>query len=96
MSRKALGVIEVKSVGLLTQAMDVMAKTADFDFLSYEMYGSKQVAGFIRGDAAACTAAIAAGKTFVDQNAPCALVMAFVIPEPHEKLVQQYPIVRWM
>ncbi len=92
MSKKALGVIEVSSIGVLIQAMDVMLKAAAIDFVNYEKIGSGQVAAYIRADVGACETAIKAGLAFVNETAKARLVTAFVIPEPDEKLERCFPI----
>ena len=86
MAGKALGVMELKSVGVLMQATDIMAKVADIEVADYERIGSAQVAIFIRGEIQACEAAIKAATEFVTKSAKDRFVTSFVIPDPHEKL----------
>ena len=92
MAGKALGVLEVKSVGVLVRAADIMAKTADIEVVSYEKIGSANVAAFIRGEVPACEAAIRAALEFVNQTAAGLLVTAYVLPEPHIKLGTVFPL----
>ncbi len=78
---KAYGFIEIPSVTAAVDALDMMCKTADVEFVTWERkMGGRLVTLIIQGDVAAVTEAIevAASKAMK----PC---VHAVIPNPHEE-----------
>ena len=78
---KSLGFIEIPSVTAAVEALDMMCKTADVEFVTWERkLGGRLVTIIIQGDVAAVTEAIEhAAKHSIK---PC---VHAVIPNPHEE-----------
>jgi microcompartment protein CcmL/EutN len=86
----ALGIIEVKGMTALVEAADAMTKSARVELVGYERIGGGLVTALIRGDVAACKAAIDAGAAAAQRVGE--VVAAHVIPRPHTDLEEVFPI----
>jgi len=86
----ALGIIEVKGMTALIEASDAMTKSARVELVGYERIGSALVCALIRGDVAACKAAIDAGAAAAQRVGE--VVATHVIPRPHGDLEEVFPI----
>jgi len=60
--QEALGMVETLGMVPALEACDKMLKAANVELVSYENVGSTLVTIFIKGDVAACRAAVDAGK----------------------------------
>jgi microcompartment protein CcmL/EutN len=81
---KSLGFIEIPSVTAAIDALDIMCKTANVEFVTWERkLGGRLVTIIIQGDVSAVTQAVetAAAKAMK----PC---VHAVIPNPHEETVK--------
>ncbi len=80
---KALGFFEISGVVAAVDALDIMCKTADVEFVSWEKkLGGRLVTVIIRGDVSAVTEAIEAAT----QNGIKKPVNKAVIANPHEEV----------
>ncbi len=82
MPMKSLGMIEVTSVTAAIDALDIMCKTADVSFVTWERkLGGQLVTVIVEGEVSAVTQAV---ETAVAQAVirPCA---SAVIANPHEE-----------
>ncbi|SIO14746.1 ethanolamine utilization microcompartment protein EutM [Halodesulfovibrio marinisediminis] len=86
----ALGIIEVKGMTALVEASDAMTKSARVELVGYERIGAALVVALIRGDVAACKAAIDAGAAAAQRVGE--VVATHVIPRPHADLEEVFPI----
>ncbi|MCG8530362.1 MAG: ethanolamine utilization microcompartment protein EutM [Desulfovibrionales bacterium] len=86
----ALGIIETKGMTALVEASDAMTKSARVELVGYERIGAGLVAALIRGDVAACKAAIDAGAAAAQRVGE--VVATHVIPRPHGDLEEVFPI----
>jgi len=86
----ALGIIEVKGMTALVEASDAMTKAARVELVGYERIGAGLVTALIRGDVAACKAAIDAGSAAAQRVGE--VVATHVIPRPHADLEEAFPI----
>jgi ethanolamine utilization protein EutM len=57
----ALGMIETRGFAAMVEAADAMVKAARVDLIGYEKIGGGYVTAIVRGDVAACRAAVDAG-----------------------------------
>ncbi len=82
---KSLGFIEIPGVTAAIEALDVMLKTADVEFVTWERkLGGRLVTIIVRGDVSAVTQAVeTAAKGAMKQ--PC---VHAVIPNPHEETIR--------
>jgi ethanolamine utilization protein EutM len=87
---EAVGLIETKGLAALIEACDAMVKAARVTLVGYEKTGGGYVMAIIRGDVAACKAAIEAGSAAAQRVGT--LVSAEVIPRPHPSLLEVFPI----
>lgn len=87
----ALGLIETKGLVGLIEAADAMVKAARVTLISYEQIGGGFVTAMVRGDVAACKAAVDAGASAV-QRVGGELVAVHVIPRPHQDLESVFPL----
>lgn len=81
---KSFGFIEIPSVTAALDALDIMCKTADVEFVTWERkLGGRLVTIIVQGDVSAVTQAVesAAEKAMK----PC---VHTVIPNPHEETVR--------
>lgn len=86
----ALGIIEVKGMTALVEASDAMTKSARVELVGFERIGGGLVTALIRGDVAACKAAIDAGAAAAQRVGE--VVACHVIPRPHADLEEVFPI----
>ena len=82
---KSYGIIEIPSVTAALDALDIMCKTADVEFVTWEKkLGGRLVTIVVQGSVSAVTEAVeAANKNGVKK--PVAKV---VIANPHEEIVR--------
>lgn len=86
----ALGMIEVVGMTALVEATDAMTKAARVELVGYSRIGAGLVTGIVRGDVAACSAAVDAGKAAASRVGE--VVAVHVIPRPHGDLENVFPI----
>ena len=80
---KALGFFEVSGVVAATDALDIMCKAADVEFVTWEKkLGGRLVTVIIRGEVSAVTAAIEAASSGAIKKPVCKAVIA----NPHEEV----------
>lgn len=78
---KSLGFIEIPSVTAAIEALDVMCKTADVEFVTWERrLGGRLVTVIVQGEVAAVNEAVEAAARSAMK--PC---VHAVIPNPHEE-----------
>lgn len=87
---EALGMIETRGMIGLIEASDAMVKAAGVRLAGYEQIGGGYVTAFVRGDVAACAAAVDAGAAAV-RRVGGELVAVRVIPRPHDDLESVFP-----
>ena len=82
---KSLGLIELPNLADAVEALDIMLKTADVKFLTWEKkLGGRLVTIIIQGSVSACQAAVEAAKT----SASGRIVASAVIANPHEETMK--------
>lgn len=82
---KSLGFIEISGVAAAVDALDLMCKAADVNFVTWERkLGGRLVTIVIEGDVSAVTAAIENASAHAIKK-PCA---SFVIARPHEETMR--------
>lgn len=90
----ALGMIETFGLVFVLEAADAMIKAADVELAGYENTASGYISVLVRGDVAACQAAVEAGVQAVkEMNGE--LYSSLVIPTPHpdlEKITRRYAL----
>ena len=82
---KSLGLVEVASATAAVDVLDIMCKTADVSFVTWERkLGGRLVTGIVQGEVSAVTQAVesAVAKAVIT---PCA---SAVIANPHEETVR--------
>ena len=85
MENKALGLIELPNCTDAVEAVDVMLKTADVKFLTWEKkLGGRLVTIFLQGQVSAVTEAVEAAKA----RAKGHVVASYVIANPHEETMR--------
>lgn len=87
---EALGLIETKGLVALIEACDAMVKSARVTLIGYEKTGGGYVTAVIRGDVAACKAAVEAGSSAAQKVGH--LVSSHVIPRPHADILDVFPV----
>jgi len=87
---EALGMIETKGLVGLIEASDAMVKAARVKLVAWQQIGGGYVTALVRGDVAACKAAVDAGAAAAERVGE--LVAAHVIPRPHMDLEDTFPI----
>lgn len=87
---EALGMIETKGFAAMVEASDAMVKAAKVELVSYEKVGGGYVTTIVRGDVAACKAAVEAGTRAAEKVGE--VVSTHVIPRPHENVDAVLPI----
>ena len=87
---EALGLIETKGLVALIEACDAMVKAARVTLVGYEKIGGGYVTAVIRGDVAACKAAVEAGASAAQRVGE--LVSSHVIPRPHPNVLEVFPV----
>jgi ethanolamine utilization protein EutM len=88
---EALGMIETRGLVALIEAADAMVKAARVTLVGYEKIGAGYVTALVRGDVAACQAAVDAGAAAAKKVGE--VVSVHVIPRPHGDLEAHFPIV---
>ena len=82
---RSLGFIEVSGVVAATSALDVMTKSADVEFVTWERkLGGRMVTVVITGSVSDVTAAIECAK----KNAAYPIMASNVIANPHDETVR--------
>ena len=82
---KAYGFFEIPSVTAAVVAVDIMCKTADVQFVTWEKkLGGRLVTIIIRGDVSAVKQAVEAAEAGGIKKP----VFAVVIPSPHEEILK--------
>lgn len=85
----AVGLIETQGFTAVFEAIDTACKTASVEVVAREKLGGGFITVVIRGDVAAVTAAVEAGKTKVDGLGK--LIAAHVIPNPSAAVLSLLP-----
>ncbi len=85
----AVGLIETQGFTAVFEAIDTAVKTAAVEVLAREKLGGGYITVLIKGDVAAVTAAIEAGKARVDGLGK--LIAAHVIPSPSQAVLTLLP-----
>ena len=82
---KSYGFFEVTGVSAAIDALDIMCKTADVQFVTWEKkLGGRLVTIIIRGDVSAVKQAVEAAEAGGIKKPVCAVV----IPSPHEEVLK--------
>lgn len=82
---KSIGLIELPNITDAIQALDVMVKTAEVKFLTWEKkLGGRLVTIIVQGEVSAVTEAVEAAK----RNAVGNIVASAVIANPHEETMK--------
>jgi ethanolamine utilization protein EutM len=89
---EALGMIETRGFAAMVEAADAMVKAAKVDLVGYEKIGGGYVTAIVRGDVAACRAAVEAGSRAAEKVGE--IVSTHVIPRPHVSVDQALPLGR--
>ncbi|MDP3654853.1 MAG: ethanolamine utilization microcompartment protein EutM [Rhodoferax sp.] len=87
---EALGMIETKGLVALIEASDAMVKAARVKLVGFKQIGGGLVTVMVRGDVAACKAAVDAGAAAAQRLGE--LVSVHVIPRPHSDLEEIFPL----
>ncbi|AQP53769.1 BMC domain-containing protein [Vagococcus penaei] len=82
---EAIGAIETFGLVFVLEAADAMCKSADVEVLGYENVASGYISVIVRGDVAACQAAVDAGVKAVEAMG-AEVYSSVVIASPHEDL----------
>jgi len=90
---EALGMIECKGFAAMVEASDAMVKAAKVELVSYEKTGGGYVTAIVRGDVAACKAAVEAGARGAERVGE--VVSVHVIPRPHLNIDVVLPLGRY-
>ena len=88
----ALGMIETRGFAAMVEAADAMVKAAKVDLVGYEKIGGGYVTALVRGDVAACRAAVEAGQRAAEKVGE--VVSTHVIPRPHASVDLALPLGR--
>jgi ethanolamine utilization protein EutM len=91
-SSDALGMIETRGFTAMVEAADAMVKAAKVDLVGYEKIGGGYVTAIVRGDVAACRAAVDAGARAAEKVGE--MVSTHVIPRPHASVDDALPLGR--
>ena len=86
----AIGLIETQGLIGMLEASDVMLKAANVEIVGKEKIGGAYVTVMVKGDVAAVKAAVEAGAAAVEKVGGT-LILAHVIPRPHEGLTTLLP-----
>jgi ethanolamine utilization protein EutM len=89
---EALGMIETRGFAAMVEAADAMVKAAKVDLVGYEKTGGGYVTAVVRGDVAACRAAVEAGSRAAEKVGE--IVSTHVIPRPHASVDAALPLGR--
>jgi microcompartment protein CcmL/EutN len=88
----ALGMIETRGFTAMVEAADAMVKAAKVELVGYERIGGGYVTAIVRGDVAACRAAVDAGARAAEKVGE--MVSTHVIPRPHASVDEALPLGR--
>lgn len=91
---KAYGFVEVEGVVAAVDALDIMCKTADVEFATWERrLGGRLVTIVVTGEVAACTEAVESALAKTIKRPVCSGVM----PNPHEEITRlvEFSSQRW-
>ncbi|MBO0477167.1 BMC domain-containing protein [Vagococcus sp. DIV0080] len=91
---EAIGAIETFGLVFVLEAADAMCKAADVEVLGYENVASGYISVIVKGDVAACKAAVEAGVQAV-ANMGAEVYSSVVIASPHidlSKIVSRYAL----
>lgn len=88
----ALGMIETRGFAAMVEAADAMVKAAKVDLVGFEKIGGGYVTAIVRGDVAACRAAVDAGAKSAEKVGE--VVSTHVIPRPHSSVDVALPLGR--
>ena len=88
----ALGMIETRGFAAMVEAADAMVKAANVELIGYEKIGGGFVTAIVRGDVAACRAAVEAGNRAAEKVGE--IVCTHVIPRPHASVDSALPLGR--
>ncbi len=91
-NNEALGMIETRGFAAMVEAADAMVKAAKVDLVGYEKIGGGYVTAIVRGDVAACRAAVDAGARAAEKVGE--MVATHVIPRPHASVDSALPLGR--
>lgn len=80
--RDAIGLLELTSIAKGVEATDIMLKAADVELLTSRAICSGKYMVLVRGDVAACTSALSAGRDLCMET----VADAIVIPHLHEQI----------
>lgn len=86
---EALGMIETKGLVAIIEATDAMLKAAKVDYIGMHKVGSGLVSVMVKGDVAACRAAVDAGAAAASRLGE--VVSVHVIPRPHNDVSKVLP-----
>ena len=89
---EALGMIETRGFAAVVEAADAMVKAARVELVSYEKTGGGHTTVVVRGDVAACKAAVEAGVRGAEKVGE--VVSVHVIPRPHVNIDLVLPLGR--
>ena len=89
---EALGMIETRGFAAVVEAADAMVKAAKVELVSYEKIGGGYTTAIVRGDVAACKAAVEAGVRGAEKVGE--VVSVHVIPRPHLNIDVVLPLGR--
>jgi microcompartment protein CcmL/EutN len=90
---EALGMIECRGFAAMVEASDAMVKAAKVELVSYEKTGGGYVTAIVRGDVAACKAAVEAGARGAERVGE--VISVHVIPRPHLNIDVVLPLGRY-
>jgi len=85
----AIGMIETKGLVAVIEATDAMLKAAKVDYVGMRKVGAGYVSVSVKGDVAACKAAVDAGAAAAAKVGE--VVSVHVIPRPHGELEKLMP-----
>ena len=85
----AIGMIETKGLVAVIEATDAMLKAAKVEYVGTRKLGAGYVSVSIKGDVAACKAAVDAGAAAAAKVGE--VVSVHVIPRPHGELEKLMP-----
>jgi ethanolamine utilization protein EutM len=88
----ALGMIETRGFAAMVEAADAMVKAANVDLIGFEKIGGGYTTAIVRGDVAACRAAVDAGARAAEKVGE--VVSTHVIPRPHRSVDAALPLGR--
>ena len=88
----ALGMIETRGFTAMVEAADAMVKAANVEVIGYEKIGDGFVTTIVRGDVAACRAAVEAGSRAAERVGE--IISTHIIPRLHSSVDNVLPLGR--